>query len=55
MKTTTVQNMNRTRHHVRYPNAASRREILHKFLDNMLVTARVVAAVTAFLFLMTLA
>lgn len=38
-----------------YPNAATRREIMNKFVDNLLIAAMVVAAVTVFLFLVTLA
>ena len=38
-----------------YPNAATRREVMNKFLDNLLIAAMVVAAVTVFLFLVTLA
>lgn len=34
-----------------YPNAATRRELVNKFLDNLLIAAMVVAAVTAFVFL----
>lgn len=38
-----------------YPNAASRREVMNKFLDNLLIAAMVVAAVTVFVFLAALA
>ena len=34
-----------------YPNAATRREVLNKFLDNLLIAAMVVASATVFLFL----
>lgn len=44
-----------TRPNLPYPNAATRREIMNKFLDNLLIAAMVVAAVTLFLFLATLA
>lgn len=38
-----------------YPNAATRRELVNKFLDNLLIAAMVVAAVTVFVFLAALA
>lgn len=40
---------------VRYPNAATRREALHKLLDQLLIGAMCVAAVAILLFLLTLA
>ena len=52
MKTALYRN---TRPNLPYPNAATRREVLNKFLDNLLIAAMVVASVTAFLFLATLA
>jgi hypothetical protein len=52
MKTATYRD---TRPSLPYPNAATRREVMNKFLDNLLIAAMVVAAVTVFLFLVTLA
>ena len=54
MKTATVRSNAPSRSNIPYPNAATRREIMNKFLDNMLIAAMVFAAVTAFLFLFTL-
>ena len=55
MKTATISAKVPSRPNIPYPNAATRREIMNKFLDNMLVAAMVFAAVTAFLFFFTLA
>lgn len=55
MKSATAYTQAPSRPHIPYPNAATRREIMNKFLDNMLVAAMVFAAVTAFLFFLTLA
>lgn len=52
MKTATIRT---ARPSAPYPNAATRRQILEKFVDNLLIAAMVVAAVTVFLFLITLA
>ena len=38
-----------------YPNAATRKELVNKFLDNLLIAAMVVAAVTVLVFLAALA
>ena len=54
MKTATIRTAY-NRPNVRYPNAATRRQILEKFVDNLLIAAMVVAAVTVFLFLLTFA
>ena len=54
MKTATVyQTKNRT--YIPYPNAATRRELLNKFVDRLLAGAICVACVTALLFFATLA
>ena len=55
MKSATVHTHAPSRSHIPYPNAATRYEVMHKFLDNLLITAMVLAAVTAFLFFLTLA
>lgn len=55
MKTATLRTTAPSRSHIPYPNAATRREIMNKFLDNMLIAAMVFAAVTAFVFFLTLA
>lgn len=55
MKTATVRTSATSRPHMPYPNAATRREIMNKFLDNMLIAAMVFAAVTGFVFFLTLA
>lgn len=54
MKTTVCQHsVNKPA--VPYPNAASRKQLLDKFVDQLLVGAIGVACVTALLFFMTLA
>lgn len=54
MKTTVYQHsVNKPA--VPYPNAASRKQLLDKFVDQLLVGAIGVACVTALLFFMTLA
>lgn len=55
MKSATVHTAVSSRPSIPYPNAATRREMMNKFLDNMLIAAMVFAAVTAFLFFLTLA
>lgn len=54
MKTTVYHNpVNKPA--VPYPNAATRRQLLDKFVDQLLIGAIGVACVTALLFFMTLA
>ena len=54
MKTTVCQNsVNKPA--VPYPNAATRKQLLEKFVDQLLVGAIGVASVTVLLFFMTLA
>lgn len=55
MKTTTVYQNPINRPAAPYPNAASRRKLLNKFVDQLLVCAMGVACITALLFFMTLA
>lgn len=40
--------------HLPYPNAATRKDILNKFLDKLLIAATSTAITTGFLFLLTL-
>ena len=55
MKTTTLsRNDLRTRPELPYPNAATRREVLHKFVDLLLVAAIGGGAAAILLFLMVL-
>lgn len=39
---------------VPYPNAATRRQLLNKFVDGLLIAAMGVACVTVFVFMLTL-
>ncbi len=52
MKTTTAYRRSATKMHI--PNAATRREILHKLLDLLIVGAIGAAAAAALLFLIAL-
>ena len=55
MKTATINNFNRrTNKGKRYPNAATRREVMNKVLDNLLVGAIGVAAAASLLFVLLL-
>lgn len=54
MKTATYQT-NKAREYIPYPNAATRRDLLNKFVDYLLTGAICVACVTALLFFVTLA
>ena len=56
MKTATVYRSDYTkRPSLPYPNAATRREMLNKLIDYLLIGAMGVAAVTVVLFFLTLA
>ena len=55
MKTATISTKISSRPNIPYPNAATRQEIMNKFVDNLLIAAMVFATVTAFLFFFTLA
>jgi len=54
MKTATYHT-NKTRQNFSYPNAATRRELLDKFVDHLLTGAICIACVTVLLFFVTLA
>lgn len=54
MKTATAYQV-KTQEYIPYPNAATRRELLDKFVDRLLSGAICVACVTVVLFLVTLA
>ena len=54
MKTATAY-QSKTQAYIPYPNAATRRELLNKFVDRLLAGAICVACVTVLLFLATLA
>lgn len=55
MKTTTVYRSDyANRPHVPYPNAATRREVLNKFLDLLMMAALGVGAAAIILFLLAL-
>ena len=51
MKTVTFMN----RPYINVPNAASRREVLHKLLDRVMVTVSTLGLITAIIFLLSLA
>ena len=55
MKSATIRTQAHSRPNCPYPNAATRNEIMNKFVDNLLISAMVFAAVTVFVFLLTLA
>ena len=54
MKTATAY-QTKTKTYIPYPNAATRQELLHKFVDRLLAGASCVACVTVLLFFVTLA
>lgn len=55
MKTATLYRSDyANRPHVPYPNAATRREIMHKFLDLLTMAALGIGAAAIILFLVTL-
>ena len=54
MKTATVS-QTKAQEYIPYPNAATRRELLDKFVDRLLAGAICVACVTVILFFVTLA
>ena len=55
MKTTVIYNSNaQTTQKLRYPNAATKHEVVHKFLDALLVGAIGAGAAASLLFMLVL-